>query len=62
VPAGEGAYRVMGEAMRPLQLKYVLEVDVGMRALFDQEEWLGVDGRSAARQALGQAGEAMSLG
>ena len=36
------------------------EVDVGMRALFDQEEWCGADGRSAVRRALGQAGEAMA--
>ena len=32
------------------------EVDVGMRALFDQEEWCGADGRSAVRRALVQAG------
>ena len=37
------------------------EVDVGMRALFDQEEWCGADGRSAIRRALGRAGEAMGL-
>ena len=27
-PAGEGAYRVVGEAMRPLQLKFVVEVEL----------------------------------
>ena len=37
------------------------EVDAGMRALFDQEEWLGVDSGSTARRALGQACEAMAF-